>query len=48
MQDEMMYTILFSSIVIVLCFYISLILNKFMALSLEEFGDYFVFQSTLF
>jgi len=43
MQDEMMYTVIFSGIVIVICFYISLILNEFMALSYDEFGEYFVF-----
>ena len=48
MQDEMLYTILFSGSVIILCFAISLILNEFMAMTKTEFMDYFIFQATLF
>jgi len=35
MQDEMIYTVIFSTVVVSLCFYISLVLNRFMDLSKE-------------
>ena len=48
MQDEMIFTALISSIIIIMIVIISLIFNNFMNDIESNFGDYFVFQTIIF